>query len=98
MSNFQHLVGFKNDVNNKNSYYFDFTDNKWVKCSKIQSLPYNLSEYMIENSEQSFITCNDSYRLSDNLDDVLSNDEMYKESLDIFRSLSFPHSRVQSIS
>ena len=79
MSNFQHLVSFKNDVNNKNLYYFDFTDNKWTKCSKIGSHPYNLGEYMIENSEQSFITCNDSYRLIDNLDDVLSNDEMYKE-------------------
>ena len=79
MSNFEHLVSFKKNANNNNLYYFNFTDNTWIQCELVDQLPYNLCKYQIENSDDTFITCTDSYRLTDNLDDVLSNDEMLKE-------------------
>ena len=79
MSGFEPLVGFKNDFDDNDLYYFDFSSDKWVKCKPIGRLPYNLCKYQIENSEQTFVTCTDSYRLIDNLDKALSKDEMYKE-------------------
>ena len=79
MSGFENLVGFKNDVDRQHLYYFDFSENTWVECKPIGRLPYNLCKYQFENSDHTFITCIDSYRLTDNLNDVLSNDEMYKE-------------------
>ena len=79
MSGFEPLVGFKNNFDDNDLYYFDFSSDKWVKCKPIGRLPYNLCKYQIENSEQTFVTCTDSYRLIDNLDNALSNDEMYKE-------------------
>jgi len=79
MSNFEHLVSFKKEANNNNLFYFNFSDNTWTQCKPVGQLPYNLCKYQVENSDDTFITCTDSYRLTDNLDDVLSNDEMYKE-------------------
>ena len=74
MSGFENLVGFKNDVDRQHLYYFDFSENTWVECKPIGRLPYNLCKYQFENSDHTFITCIDSYRLTDNLNDVLSND------------------------
>lgn len=79
MSNFQNLVCFNNDFDKNNLYYFDFNDNTWLQCKPIGKLPYNLCKYKFENSDSTFITCNDSYRLTNNLDNILSNNEMYKE-------------------
>ena len=79
MSGFEPLVKFNDNFDDNDLYYFDFSDNTWVKCEPIEKLPYNLCKYQIKNSDHTFITCTDSYRLIDNLDDALSNDEMYKE-------------------
>ena len=79
MSGFEPLVKFNDNFDDNDLYYFDFSDNTWVKCEPIEKLPYNLCKYQIKNSNHTFITCTDSYRLIDNLDDALSNDEMYKE-------------------
>ena len=79
MSGFEPLVGFKNNFDDNDLYYFDFSSDTWVKCKPIGRLPYNLCKYQIENSEQTFVTCTDSYRFIDNLDKALSKDEMYKE-------------------
>lgn len=80
MSDLVYLINSNNNFDDKNSlYYFDFKIDKWEKCYKIKSYPYNLNEYKFENSNETFITCYDSYRLTENLEDVLSNKEMYKE-------------------
>lgn len=79
MSQFEHLVSFKKDINKNNLYYFDFGDSTWIKCKQIDQLPYSLCKYQVENSDHTFITCIDSYRLTKNLEDVLSNEEMHKE-------------------
>lgn len=80
MSDLVYLVDSVNNIDNQNNlYYFDFKYDKWEKCFKIKSYPYYLNEYKFENSNETFITCNDSYRLTENLEYVLSNEEMYKE-------------------
>ena len=79
MSGFEPLVGFNNNFDDNDLYYFDLSNDTWVKCKPIGRLPYNLCKYQIENSEQTFVTCTDSYRLIDNLEKALSKDEMHKE-------------------
>ena len=79
MSSFENLVNFKNNANKNNLYYFDYCDNQWIECTSIGTLPYNLCKYQVKNSDHTFITCIDSYRLTNNLNDVSSNDDMYKE-------------------
>ncbi len=80
MNDLVYLVDSVNNIDNQNNlYYFNFKYDKWEKCYKIKSYPYNLNEYKFENSNETFITCDDSYRLTENLEDVLSNEEIYIE-------------------
>lgn len=79
MSGFEPLVAFNNNFDDSDLYYFDFNDNTWKGCEPIGRLPYDLCKYKAINSDHEFITCVDSYCLTDNLEDVLSNDEMHKE-------------------
>lgn len=80
MSELVYLIDSKNNNDSKNDlYYFDFNCDKWRRCNTINSLPYNLKKYEFEDSEETFITCADSYRLSRDLDNVPSIQEMYKE-------------------
>ena len=73
------LVGFKNNFDDNDLYYFDFNNYTWKGCKPIGKLPYNLWQYQDINSDHKFITCPDSYCLTDNMENVLSNDEMIKE-------------------
>ena len=79
MSQFEHLVNFKKKINKNNLYYFDFSNNTWMECKQIAQLPYNLCKYQVVNSDNIFITCDDSYRLTENLENVSSNEEMHRE-------------------
>lgn len=80
MSNFDHLVNTSNIKDNRNNlFYFDFEGEKWIKCSSVHSYPYNLFKYDLDGTDKSIITCSDSYRLIENLDNPPSIDEMYKE-------------------
>jgi hypothetical protein len=80
MSELVYLIDSKNNNDNENDlYYFDFNFDKWRKCYSTDSYPYNLYKYEYEDSEETFITCPDSYRLTNNINDVPSNEEMYKE-------------------
>ena len=79
MSGFEPLVAFNNNFDDSDLYYFDFNDNTWKGCEPIGRLPYDLCKYRAINSDHEFITCVDSYCLTNNLEDVLSNDEMHKE-------------------
>ena len=73
------LVGFNNNFDDNDLYYFDFNNYTWKGCKPIGKLPYNLWQYQDINSDHKFITCPDSYCLTDNMENVLSNDEMIKE-------------------
>ena len=73
------LVGFNNNFDDNDLYYFDFNNYTWKGCKPIGQLPYNLWQYQDINSDHKFITCPDSYCLTDNIENVLSNDEMIKE-------------------
>mgnify|MGYP007000149490 len=42
MSSFEPLVGFNNNFDDNDLYYFDFSSDAWVKCEPINRLPYNL--------------------------------------------------------
>ena len=80
MSELVYLIDSKNNNDSKNDlYYFDFNLDKWRKCYSINSYPYNLYKYEFEDSEETFITCPDSYRLTNNINNIPSNEEMYKE-------------------
>ena len=60
------LVGFNNNFDDNDLYYFDLSSDTWVKCKPIGRLPYNLCKYQIENSEQTlmFKISSDFMRLS----------------------------------
>ena len=55
MSGFEPLVGFKNNFDDNDLYYFDLSSDTWVKCKPIGRLPYNLCKYQIENSIIGFV-------------------------------------------
>lgn len=81
--NSKHSVAFKNKFSNDQLYYFDFSVKKWIKCYPINTLPYNLCSFRLENStdEQCVVTSLDSYRLISNLNDAPNNEEMFEESV-----------------
>jgi len=80
MSDLIYLINSKKNNNITNDlYYFDFDSEKWMKCYYVDSYPYNLNKYRLEDSDKTFITCADSYRLAENKNDFPSNEEMNRE-------------------
>ena len=84
MSQLVYLYKSKNNsenniINENNLYYFDFEINKWCKCYQMNSHPYNLYEFKLEDNDKTIMTCQDSYRIIDNLENAPSNEEMYQE-------------------
>lgn len=85
--NNKHCVYNNNSNKGETKYYFDFVSKKWLKCHAVTRLPYNLCIYKIDDKENFVITCEDSYRLVDivdnanleNVDGVPDYEQMLKE-------------------
>lgn len=80
--NGKHAVYYSNTFNEIQRYYFDFETETWIKCYPVNRLPYGLCSYRLEgfdNDKCVVTTCDNSYRLTTDLDNVLSTDEMKME-------------------
>ncbi len=66
----KHAVYYPPIENAPTLYYYDFSQNKYRPCKLTESLPYDLGMYKFqdENANTVFVTCSDSYRLSDDPD------------------------------
>lgn len=63
-----HAVLFKNTLWMSHKYYYDFDTEEWIKCYKLDRLPYGLITLQLDNGKtnnQCVVTCEDSYRLAD---------------------------------
>jgi hypothetical protein len=62
----KHAVAFSKP-NQSTKWFYDFETSKWIGCVPVERLPYNLCSYRLDGEDKYVVTCEDSYRLIDDL-------------------------------